>query len=399
MAHFIPVSTNDLMAMCLSDDALPQHEAEDFTALGKSIRHKIHFDLYDELLSLKDAYAQINPDADTIKPQGLNDGSSNKQGSNSSIPSKNAFDEQLYQLLKRANYGQIDQASLLDSLKNSSLIKIRLHVDFSLYDEVLVFYRGKRQQTTLIPQWFGLRKKEVTFTNYERVVVFIRFKGERDNTTLLRLFQNVPEADLDMLFPDTKIGMRWLDKLIIGVPAVISGIVVATTKLGATLILLGSLLGFWLGLHAEPVVIDKAAIIAIFAGFAALGSYIWKQFSNFKNRKLQFIQKLTSNLYFKLLDNNAGVFYRLIDNAEEEEYKETLLSYYFLLQQKAPLTAEQLDRAIEVWFRDKWKLKVDFDIHDALHKLQRFKLATKKNETWQAVPLRDATQTLQTSVR
>lgn len=80
-----------------------------------------------------------------------------------------------------------------------------------------------------------------------------------------------------------------------------------TTKLGATLLLMGSLLGFWLGVSSEPVQLDKAALLALVAGLGALGGYCWKQFRNFGNRKLKYTQALTENLYFKLLDNNAGV--------------------------------------------------------------------------------------------
>tara|TARA_R110001599_G_scaffold353826_1_gene599234 strand:+ start:4985 stop:5251 length:267 start_codon:yes stop_codon:yes gene_type:complete len=79
-----------------------------------------------------------------------------------------------------------------------------------------------------------------------------------------------------------------------------------TTKMGATALLLGSLLGFWLGTSSEPVALDKAAIIALGARIAALAGYLWKQCSNFRNRKLKYTQALTENLYFKLLDNSAG---------------------------------------------------------------------------------------------
>ena len=49
------------------------------------------------------------------------------------------------------------------------------------------------------------------------------------------------------------------------------------------------------------------------------------------------MKALSDNLYFKNLDNNAGVFYHLIDAAEEEEFKEAVLAYYFLLTAKDPV--------------------------------------------------------------
>ena len=155
-----------------------------------------------------------------------------------------------------------------------------------------------------------------------------------------------------------------------------------TTKLGATLVLTGSLLGFWLGWHSEAVELDRNAIIVLLAGAGTIGAYLWKQFSNFKNRKLRFTEALTRNLYFKLLDNNAGVLYRLLDDAEESECKESLLAYYFLLAAHQPLSAKELDQRIEVWFSQRWQCQLDFDVDDALQKLSQLKLAYLEEGAW-----------------
>ena len=124
-----------------------------------------------------------------------------------------------------------------------------------------------------------------------------------------------------MLFPNTRVRMRLMDKLFIGVPALVSGGIVLSTKLGASLVLLGSLFGYWLGLHDQPTELNQARVMMLLAGAAALAGYLWKQFSSFKNRKIRFMQALTQNLYFRNLDNNAGVFHRLVNDAEDEESK------------------------------------------------------------------------------
>ena len=186
---------------------------------------------------------------------------------------------------------------------------------------------------------------------------------------MLKLFRNVPKADLEMLFPNTRVRMRTIDKLLIGIPAVVSGGIVLTTKLGASLVLLGSLLGFWLGMSNQPVELNKTSVMVLLAGLAALGGYLWKQFNSFKNRKIRFMQALTQNLYFKNLDNNAGVFHRLADDAEEEECKEAILAYYFLLISERPLSRGELDSRVENWMDTQWDCAIDFEIDDALNKL------------------------------
>jgi hypothetical protein len=85
---------------------------------------------------------------------------------------------------------------------------------------------------------------------------------------------------------------------------------------------------------------------------------------------------LTRHLYFQNLDNNAGVIYHLLAEAEEQEFREIVLAYWLLWRGgQSGATSDQLDSAAEVWLRDRCGLAVDFEISDALAKLQRLGLA------------------------
>jgi hypothetical protein len=380
--RFIPYRKHDIVEMCLQDGKLAGKE-DDFRQLYYMLSSIFHFEFHQIVESLKDSYASVDPDADT----NLFD--------NRRPLSDLSFVELLNNLLEKANYEQVTQADLDAALNESSLFKIRLHVDFDDFSEVLLFCRGVSRRKETVASFFGLINKDISFTNYDRVVIYIRFHddyqqekavlpGCKPGASLLKLFQNVPKADLEMLFPNTAVRMRTLDKLLIGVPAVVSGGIVLTTKLGASLVLLGSLFGFWFGLSAEPVELNKTTLTILLAGLVTLGGYLWKQFSNFKNRKLRFMQALTQNLYFKNLDNNAGVFHRLADDAEEEECKEAILAYYFLLTQ-GPKTRKQLDTTIENWLLDKWSCQVDFEIDDALNKLLVLSLVSEESGQFSAI--------------
>ena len=99
-----------------------------------------------------------------------------------------------------------------------------------------------------------------------------------------------------------------------------------------------------------------------------------RQFTKFKNRKIQFMKALSENLYFRNLDNDAGVFHHLLDAAEEEEVKEAVLAYHFLRTAGRPLTAAELDRRIEDWFARRWDATFDFEVDDGVGKLRRLRL-------------------------
>lgn len=389
--RYIPYRKHDLVDMCLQESALSGQE-DAFRQLYSMLSSVYHFEFHQVVESLKDSYAPFDPDADTRKYD------------NPREPATLNFVELLEGVLEKANYEAISQADLNQALNEASLFRIRLHVDFGDFAEVLLFCRGVSQREETISSWFGLVKKKICFTNYDRVVLYLRFRDDYKETgqhmphckpgaTLLKLFQNVPMADLEMLFPNTAVRMRTIDKLLIGVPALFSGGVVLTTKLGASLVLMGSLAGFWLGLSAEPVELDDAALMGLLAGFVALGGYLWKQFNNFKNRKLRFMQTLTQNLYFKNLDNNAGVFHRLVDDAEEEECKEAILAYYFLLINE-PLSKADLDNKIERWLTEKWQCTVDYEIDDALNKLRELGLVTETDGRFIAVSIESGIHTL-----
>ena len=209
-----------------------------------------------------------------------------------------------------------------------------------------MFYRrGEHTRRDEVTSWFGLRRRTVAFTNYARVLVYATFKDAdhfeakgtnvdglpfQPGSTIIKLFQNVPREDLEMVFPNVQVRMRPIDKLLIGVPAVVSGVIVIVTKLLAAL---GRCCCCWRSGSAcaeEPVELNQAQLVALGAGLIAFGGFVVRQVTKFKNRKILFMKALSENLYFRNLDNDAGVFHHLLDAAEEEEVKEAVLAYHFL---------------------------------------------------------------------
>ncbi len=290
-----------------------------------------------------------------------------------------------------ANFQSIPEAMLTEALAEESTFRIRLAVDFTQFEEVVFYGRGSEQREADIPKCFGLSSQRVSFTNFETVLVFIRFTHDPEldpalrGQTILKLFANVPQADLEMLFPNSEIRMRLMDKLFIGVPAFVSGLIVLFTKLGSALLLAGGVLAFWLGFSDREVRIDQAALVGLLTAAGALGGYLWKQFNNFKNRKIRFMKALTERLYFKNLDNNAGVLTALGDYAEESECKETLLAAAILLRDGA-LTEDEMQNRIEVLTEPHCER---FDIADAVDKLLQLGIARQHEERWVIRPLQE----------
>jgi hypothetical protein len=392
--HFIPFRQADVVDMCADD--LPVDERDSFRTFTRMLASLLHHRFRDRIEALKDAYEPFNREADTRTIVELT--------AQQRLAARQRLEAELTSLAEAANFIPVDLDELQQAMDEHSLLKVRLALDMDVIDKVLLFRRGESTHTRSVPIWYGLRRREVTFANYARVLVYAVFKGEdhfagqnterlpfRPGSMIVKLFQNVPRHDLEMVFPNVQVRMRPLDKLLIGVPAAISGILVIATKLAASLLLLVALVAYTVGLSDKDPNINRAALISIGAGVIAFGGYVWRQLTKFNNRKILFMKSLSENLYFRNLDNDAGVFHHLLDAAEEAEAKEAVLAYHFIRTAPGPLAPAELDRRIEEWFVNRWDARFDFEIEDGLRKLREFALVTEDSDgRLRAVPLAEA---------
>ena len=278
--RFIPFRKSDIIEMCINDSRLSEHDQNLFRQFCHILGSLIHFEFHHQVEMLKDCYSPFNPDADTR----LNYDYSEQE--KKELHKK--LVETLTAILNAANFEKITKTDLEEALKEESLFKIRLRVNFEDFDEVIFYQRGESTKEETLVKYFGLKKEPITFTNYERVSIYIKFKEEdyfknkrhknlyfTPGSTIIKLFQNVPKADLEMLFPNSEVRMKTVDKLIIGIPAAVSGIVVIATKLGASILLIAAVVSFWFGLTKKEVKIEQQHLIALALGLATPGDAGW----------------------------------------------------------------------------------------------------------------------------
>ena len=171
------------------------------------------------------------------------------------------------------------------------------------------------------------------------------------------MFKDVPHVDLEMHLPEqgTKVKMRMIDKAQIASPLVVGLPTLAFKLLFASLV--------------SPWAIGGVLIAPISAGI--------NSFFGFQRAKQRHLHHMIRHLYYLTLASNASVIHHLIDSAEEEEFKEALLAYYFLWRHRddpEPWDQARLDAHIEAFVRAQTGLAIDFEIGDALHKLTRLGL-------------------------
>ena len=371
--HFIPVRKADLVAGLSSDASLGEDRSK-FRQLCRLLEATIHYDYHTKLESLKCAYAPFDPDADTVQVD------SGKDGENT----KSLFDE-FTELLERANYKHLSSEEIEQALDETGDWGLDIDVDFDIFSRLEIFARGLRTESATRRPWYRFFREETSeYEIYSRLILIFKLTDHHrtpsdidTNTVYIKIFKSVPKADLDSLLPGTAVRMTLLDKGKVALPT-ISGIVIAGYKLFTVLVL------------AAMNIIAFLGIIVATIGYGV------KSFFGYLRTKEKHQHNLTRNLYFQNLDNNAGVLFRLLDEAEEQEFREAILAYFLLLQNASAegRTMKELDDEAEAYLLSQFKVDADFEVDDALDKLQRFQMVTCGGDRYRAVPIDDVLRQL-----
>ena len=384
---FIPYRRSDLIHLCLDDGKLSDAAAQTFCEFCEILAAYYHFQFHHILESLKDNYAPFNPDADTQLVQDVTE--SDRQHRIQQLMST------FHALLKRANYIEVPKASLERAFREQSLIDLNTHVDFNDFDAMVCYCRGDVYKEVIRKKWIFWKKKDILDV-FERVAVFLTFKNAdyfarknkqtRDRPfqpgqSYVYLYRNIPKSDIEFVFPNVEISMTLKDRLLLVIPGIGAAIAVIARALPQLLLIAGAILffidppGFLEQFKASerdiqdlmPVLAALLSLLVVFGGFA------FKQYTAYQMKQIKFQKNVTDTLFFRNVASNLGVFYTLIDAAEEEECKEIILVYYHLLTHPEPLTDRQLDQHIEQWMKDKFGTVIDFDIRSPLRHLQQLR--------------------------
>lgn len=376
---FIPYRKADVVKLCIADGKLSDTDAKKFYEFCEIVGAYYHFDFHGSLEKLKDNFAPFDPDADT-KPHVVPTAEQEKEMYGNLV-------EALSSVLEKGNYTKLSDAGLEKALNEESLITLNLDIDFDDFEHWVLYHRGDKQETVQLKSLF--KKKELTMDIFERVVLLLKFKDEEyflkkykgkkkkvealnftPGKTYLYMYKNIPQADLEILFPNVEISMNTKDKLMLGVPAGAAAIPVLLKILPSLGVIGVLIVAFLQGKEAISSKKMMQGVIAALSGLAVLGGFVFKQYVKYKNKRIKFLKDVSDTLFFKSLVSNAGVFNTLVDGAEEEECKEMFLAYYHLLTSEEPLTQEELDDKIENWLEEKYDTKVDFDVEKALARMQ-----------------------------
>ncbi len=381
--RFIPITYNELLLgyqeyFNCKDDIRYQK-------LAIGIDRYYYNKFYDEIREITVNYQPFNPDSDLISSKFSVDEYAKKESS---------LFEHILPLLNHANYEVLSKEMLEKTINKKSPYGVEVSVDFDDFEEIQLYFRGESIQKDEIrdPKKLYLKYKSITQPLYRRLFIIVkpkyiedrareialkenknidkvRQKLESQNSLLsrdkanrsiyIKLFKDIPQVDLEMLFPNTKVKMTLFDKLklgVIGGGGTVGGGTTLVTKLSVATI--------------EPI----SALVAL----GAFGGILWRQVKEVLFRRTHYMAQLAKNLYFHNLSNNLGALNLMVNMAREEESKEALLVYLFLAHQDTSISIELLDKKIEEYIGNKYSIEMDFEVLDGIRKLKELGLLVEE---------------------
>jgi len=376
-SHFIPLQTQDLVDLVCSVAAVPADDREALRQLACLIQQAHHAHYHQRLVELKREYAPFDPDSDNLalghlpaeeKQRRLND-----------------LLGDLNWLLDRGHFRHLGRQELEPALAEASDWGIRMTVDFSQFEHVAIFVRGESFQKRLLRSWrTWFQEEEIELPIFRRLVLMLKFRpnpalspGVSSEQVYLKIFKDIPRADVDMLLPGARVRLKLLDRSKIGF-GLISGMATMAYRM------FNDLLQF-----VQYLVLSDTALWGLTAGCLGYG---YKSYYDYQTTRQAYHLNLTQSLYFQNLDSNAGVLTRLLDEAEEQETRTSFLAYFCMWKYAGPdgFTAEELESSIEFYLDRYTDTTLLCEPGEPAGKLVHLGLAQSQNNRYRALPPAEA---------
>ncbi len=389
---FIPLEAATLVEYLSSRGELSSEQDESFHQFYHKVNNILHQRREAYYTRFSAAYASLDPDTDSRRPLARrsaeelqlptdpNETDRKVQRDNArELGSPKADVAEVISLceeiLQEAGYSRLTRADVEQCEGVASQWGVPLQVNFELFEQLMVFVRGDIIGTRLRRRLRKLyRRESVAVPIYQRMVVVFQLRDDdqsQENLSAsalhLRMFKNIPKQDVDMVLPGTRVRISKVDRVKIVVPS-LGGFLISLQKMA-------TITRFVL-LFAAFALHWTAVLIVLLCG------YMVKSVMSYFQTKNRYQLNLTRNLYFQKLDANAGVAYRMIQQAHRQVSVEMIVAYYAILTNDEPISTRRLRRRCERMLREAVDVEVDFRVERTLERLVAMEAVQQQGNRW-----------------
>ncbi|MEM9463047.1 MAG: DUF3754 domain-containing protein [Myxococcota bacterium] len=362
--RFIPLRPDDLVDALAEDAASFGLEPEQVRALGEAMDRVLRQETEQLRRGIERAYDPFNPARDTL----LLGGEAERAAAAARARRLVCY------VLDKANYESLDDIQVEAAVEAANSHGIRIRVNPERVEWLELWVRGRTTASRAVRTLRRPIKGEARDVElYRRLAVV--FQAKDDDALNLKLFREIPVADVEALLPHAEVAMSGVDQLKIW---------------GGSL---GALGGLATKLLESTVVFSQI----LWVGALALGGLSVRSFLGYRRAKHTRLSQMTHHLYYQNVANNAGVIDQLVASIGHEELKEALLAYVVIHGGHADDLATLQHRAAR-WLRDRYQIEVDFDGPDAVETLERLGLWAHL-DAWQVHGPAEALEQLETCWR
>lgn len=349
--RFIPFSKEQLLRLLIQEFHSSPAEKEALEEFSAHVDFCTLFHYQHILARLQALYDPINPDRETLDQPSLTD------------PQRLSNEQEVLRalepLLAQANFSPLSEDTLAYALvvhHPQDEVQVTINLDQYIY----IQFWALGQRVGLMPRKSTVGSKRGFFKSppaerryFKRVVLAARTKRGH---LVLKSFKDIPLEGLEQLLPELKVRTPTLQRALLNVTLVVSGVaffvnvgmvVLSDLKMATSLLLL--LFAAFMGLRASKMFGQRRSVQAL---------------------------ELAHMLYYRSTSNNSELLSALALRAHDEHTKEALLAHSFLARR--PLgrhggpeeTSQWLQSEVENWLLAQSGCDVAFNGARALGHLQ-----------------------------
>uniref|UniRef100_A0A803LR57 Aminopeptidase n=1 Tax=Chenopodium quinoa TaxID=63459 RepID=A0A803LR57_CHEQI len=281
----------------------------------------------------------------------------------------------LFKMLEKSNFKMVTNEEFEVAASENYCLNLPIKVDEAKLDTTLLkrfFAKHPRdnlphfaKQYIIFRRGFGMDRKAGYFAQWKidalisRIAQgFLRLTGlkstEDGRAIYVKHFKHIPMADMEIVLPEKKSpGLTSYDWFKLLVSAAI-GLVTVITQLCQT----------------------TANLKVLATVGSAVVCYCAKIYFTFQANLSDYHSLITQSMYDKQLDSGRGTLLHLCDNVLKQEVKEVIIAF-FVLMKYGNFNCEDLDRKCEELILEQFNEQCDFDVNDAIDKLEKLGIVYK----------------------